>query len=1070
MSQTRSQVLPSGCRLGAAFALLLAAASLSAQSVAPATPATTEKDGTVTLSPFTVTADNKGYLATNALSGTRLNTSLEDIASSITVVTKLQLEDIAAADINDVFLYEASTEAIGNYSAFTTNRDGGVNDDIAQNPATANRIRGLSSANLAIGNYAINPLIPVDMYNIEGIEISRGPNSNLFGLGNGSGTVNLLPAYANLTREISTVTLRVDDRGGFRTALDVSRPLIKDKLALRLGGVTEDKGFERKPSQEEIRRMQASVQYKPFRNTTIKASAEFYRNEAQRPNSLTPRETISDWRAAGSPSWDPTTLRVTYANGTQTGTFTAAQDSLLPLGLIGPGNAYYNRTPILIEPDGTVTYWSVARTGNAATPRTRNQNLRLLQSATNRSRNALQFPLFFEPGTTDRSFYDYTSINYMAGNYQKDSADTYVVEVEQFIVDTDRHLLAARAGFFRQDFERYERVGNQIGPNDSKIFVDVNTKRLDGSANPNFGRPYITTAGNGVWSRTPEVEKTVSADLVYRFTPSRSDGWIGRQTLNFHVEKRDRQNVGYRFRDLVVSDHIWTNAANRETNVETIYQYYLGDAQGQNIDYAPSRRYQVAGTFPFTWFNGVAGQWVTDQATLAEAPISNTRTRTRVIESGNVTYQGSFWKDRLVATAGLRRDKQFENTSNAWTINPATGFYDPSASNALSTFPNPAVKQEGDTLTLGVVYKATPWLRFFYNWADSFTPEPTRYDIDGILMTNPTAEGQDFGVAVTMLDGKLVVKLNRYEVKEINARLSQLGTIGSRTHILEGGRDENATSFLVWARGVAATRFAAQGVTNPTPDQLYEAAAKIMQLDANFLRQTAVTGAVGVAADRDSEGWELEAVYNPLSNWRIKFNVAQMESRDSNIAGELSAYLARRLPIWQTTADDNGNRWWAANNGAAETTYLSSIRAPYLFEIANDGKKRSQVREWRWNALTNYDFPTGPLKGFSVGGAVRWESEAAIGYLGRAPDANGVILELDPDKPVNDKARAYFDLSLGYRFKLASDRIRVRTQLNVRDLFEDGRLQAVGVDPLGRPTISRIIDPRLFILTTTLEF
>ena len=62
------------------------------------------------------------------------------------------------------------------------------------------------------------------------------------------------------------------------------------------------------------------------------------------------------------------------------------------------------------------------------------------------------------------------------------------------------------------------------------------------------------------------------------------------------------------------------------------------------------------------------------------------------------------------------------------------------------------------------------------------------------------------------------------------------------------------------------------------------------------------------------------------------------------------------------------------------------------------------------------------------------------------------------------------DLTLGYRFRLANDRIRVRTQLNVRDALEDGRLQAVAVDPLGQSTIHRIIDPRLFILTTTFEF
>src|SRR5688572_5665284 len=45
-------------------------------------------DETVVLSPFEVVSDNRGYFASNTMSGTRLNTKLEDLASSITVITK----------------------------------------------------------------------------------------------------------------------------------------------------------------------------------------------------------------------------------------------------------------------------------------------------------------------------------------------------------------------------------------------------------------------------------------------------------------------------------------------------------------------------------------------------------------------------------------------------------------------------------------------------------------------------------------------------------------------------------------------------------------------------------------------------------------------------------------------------------------------------------------------------------------------------------------------------------------------------------------------------------------------
>lgn len=1058
---------------GRALAVVLAlftAGSLAAQAVTPSAAADEREGDTITLSPFTVTADNRGYQATNAMSGTRLNTNLEDIAASITVVTKLQLEDTAANDINDVFLYEASTEGTGQYTAMTPNRDGGVNDDVQYSPQTANRIRGLGSANVAIGNFASNRNIPLDLYNIEAIEISRGPNSNIFGLGSGAGAVNLVPAYANAAREISSVTLRLDDRGGFRTSFDLNRPLLDNKLAIRLAGVWEEKGFKRKPSREEIRRGQFSLFYQPFRRTTLKASVESYSNEAQRPNALTPRQSITDWQAAGEPTWNPITRMVTFSDGRTEGPFPANRDSTLPIGLWAQGNGFYQRTPLFVEPDGSITYWGVNRTGNLAgspTPRRWNTDLRMLQSGTAMRRNKSNFPLFFEPGISDRSLYDWSSVNYVAPNFQEDEATTYMVELEQFLVDSPTHLLAARAGYFRQDFERYER--DMIGENDTIIFVDVNERLLDGSPNPNFRRPYVG-ANNPLILRTPEVEETFSGDLVYQFTPSNGDArnWIGRQRLNLHVERRDQESLNQRYNDFVASDHAWISPSNRAASTTTYFQYYLGDAQGQNIDYAPTGISNIGGDYLFTWYNAQLNSWVAEPATLGEVPISNTRRRTRYIESANATYQGSFLDDRFIATAGFRRDEQGSNTSNAWTVDPETGLFDPNSA-ALDVFPSADAVEEGDTYTLGAVIKPLPWLRLFYNWADSFSPEPIRYDINGILMPNPTSKGQDFGIGVSLLGGKLAIKVNRYEVKEIGARLSQLGTVGSRTHVLEGGRDQTPQSFLGWAMGVIRERYQDQGIT-ATEDQIWDAAAaEFVKHDPDFLRQTDLTGAVGVAGDRLSKGWEIEAVYNPTRNWRIKFNAAQQKSVDSNIGGDLEEYFARRLPIWMSARDDDGNLWWNANNNYAQNQWLGSIRAPYLFEVANDGKTRAQVREWRWNALTNYEFTEGRLAGWNIGGAVRWEDEAAIGYLGRPPE-NGVILELDPDKPVFDKARYYVDLSIGYRFKLANDRIRVRTQLNVRDVFEDGRLQPVAVNPLGQPTAFRIIDPRLFILTTTFDF
>jgi outer membrane receptor for ferric coprogen and ferric-rhodotorulic acid len=168
----------------------------------------TAGSGTVTLSPFEVTESNTGYLATNTMSGTRLNTKLEDLGSSISVVTKQQMMDFAMLDINDVFAYEAGAESADTYTDFEVNRKGYITDKVMTDRQSSNRLRGIGSANVSRSGFATSGRVPVDPIDIDAIEISRGPNSNLFGLGEGSGTVNMVAASANLNRAITTTQVR----------------------------------------------------------------------------------------------------------------------------------------------------------------------------------------------------------------------------------------------------------------------------------------------------------------------------------------------------------------------------------------------------------------------------------------------------------------------------------------------------------------------------------------------------------------------------------------------------------------------------------------------------------------------------------------------------------------------------------------------------------------------------------------------------------------------------------------------------------------------------------------------
>jgi outer membrane receptor protein involved in Fe transport len=1082
-----------------------------APAVKPSTAGSSDKsEETILLSPFTVIEDEKGYQAFNTAAGTRLNSKLEDLGSSITVVTKQQMQDTAVLDINDLFRYEASTEGTDDFTQFTPNRSGGVGDNIQGDPARANRIRGVGSAgtsgsgvNNAWGNFSSNSRIPFDLYNVGAIEISRGPNSNLFGLGASAGTVNLVPAEASTAKPTANTTFRADSFGGHRSSLSLNRPLISARLAMKVAAVEESKGFVRQPSSERIHREYVSLFARPFQNTSIRASAERYNNAYRRPNSITPRDTSDEWKVGGSPTWDPITQIVTLANGTKFGPFTATQDSLLPNGLQGGGNINGGR--IAIVENSQVTSFSVGRISNPITtglpsPLTQNSNIRSIETASFLMRNkANLFPLFFEPAMADKSVYNWSKVNFVAANNGRDYAKTFMVQGEHMILNNPTHTLAARTGWFRQEFRR--QAANFIDNTDSVLYVDVNEKLLDGTPNPNLKRPYFQALG-AIATDGYEIADTQTADLAYQFTPAnfpRWLGWIGQQRLAAHAEVRRADGVSYRASQLIADDHAWGSRTNRVSPAAIIQRFYVGDTQGQNVDYSPSAINNISGRYPLRWFNNLTGQWVNEPTVVDNLGILGTNRTREEIRTVNATAQSYFFKNRLVTTFGWRQDRRRERTSLPNVVDPTTGLvsYEPLKTwNRWTDDQGEVVRasQRGETKTFGAVVKPLSWLNLHYNQSDSFFPQVVRQQLDlKSNIPNSVGEGKDYGFTFNAPQGKLSIKINRYQVTEYDSRGSEVGTIGNRTIRLEGRQEANgvrdANGLYPFALSVVTARLAAQGITNPTQAQLRPPIAKFIGQTDEWLNIFLDSGlaqpqTVGTT-DVTSKGIELEATYNPTRSWRIKFTGAQGVAFDAAISPEVYNYWQSRLPLWTTVRGDSlpgngdgkGALWWTTvpvgGGNTPEAQYNSALISPYSVGVANVGKPRTQVREYRFNALTNYEFSSGRLKGLSVGGGVRWVDRGSIGFLGTAPETSGpftgAILSLDKNKPVWDAARFYFDASASYKFRFNHDRIRARVQLNIKDVFEKGRLQPVAVNPDGNYFAYRIVDPRRFTLSTSLD-
>lgn len=156
---------------------------------------------------------------------------------------------------------------------------------------------------------------------------------------------------------------------------------------------------------------------------------------------------------------------------------------------------------------------------------------------------------------------------------------------------------------------------------------------------------------------------------------------------------------------------------------------------------------------------------------------------------------------------------------------------------------------------------------------------------------------------------------------------------------------------------------------------------------------------------------------------------------------------------------------------------MVNVKSVIGLATANAGKPRPQTREYRFNFTTDYKLAAlvdhGWMRNTAVGGALRWESKAAVGYYGAAPSADpeykGGMVEYDANRPIFDKARAYVDLRVSHNLKFFRDKVRCRLQFNVLNVLENGRLQGIAYNPDGKAWNYRIVDPRQFILSATFD-
>lgn len=1064
-----------------------------------------EKDSKVIeLMPFEVVADNRGYHASNTMSGTRLNARVEDLGAAITVVTKEQLLDTAALDINDVFQTEIGTEGIGQFTDQTVDFQGRVIDNVQDSPQTSNRMRGLSSANISIDGFSSTSRIPFDTYNLDSIELSRGPNSTLSGLGDAGGTVNLNQVRANLTRETTQVSLRGDDWGGYRASLDLNRPLLKDVLAVRVSTVYDSKGFRRKPSEDTQRRFFTAVTFKPFKGTTLSGSFESFRQFRRTPNASTPTDMVSDWLNNGRPTWDPVTFTaklngVAVVTAPMTAQF-GNENDILPRGL-GRDSFFDNMPSVYIEPDGSVGLFMPNRLQASGAPGTANwtNSIRVMTTASDvfRFRNATnpnnpRLPLDSLTGVYDKEIYDYENINIVAPNWNRDRADSYKLQLEQKLFSTPLQQSFVQLAWRREDSSRFNH--NLINET-TNIYVDVNERLLDGTPNPYFLRPYVnaiqrTASDNSILNDTARAQLSYALDLRHRSSLLLS--LLGRHQVLGYYEINRREIINYNYREVVTNDAPWINSTNRYNSAHATItdRYYIGNAVQPGsknvVDYAPYTEGTPSGTYTFRYASNIVG---------------NTRTFTSIPldidgmafggatgrEEELMTYGGAmqsfFWQDRLVTTVGFRGDSQRNRQTPGAAIDSATGF---GTTTNLGNF-GAWSERDGTTFTYqgvlrpfrdrnfvrsrrdqgGAIGLATGLIDGFqvhYSYADSFRPATPAVNLWGEELVNPDGIGRDYGFSVRTPDNRFVARVSWFKTEQNGARLQ--GQFAQPVSIVRGFEaGTGANTLETFARNVISAR---PQFANATEEQIQAAMYEFAKLPQGFWDKIRAPNTVLDVNNQLSKGVEIELNYNPTRNFRFRFTAAQTKAIDLSLIDATQSFIDARLPVWTTIKDDSGQLWW---NQVTQNInqYNNQVVTNLLRMRANLGQPRPQNKEWTWSSIATYQFTRGMLNGLTIGSTIRWADKSAIGFHG-IMGADGVIRELDYEQPVYDPARASYDFLARYDLRLFESKVRARVQLNLKDAFANRSLRATSWQPEGYPATFRIIDGRQWILTATFDF
>jgi iron complex outermembrane receptor protein len=687
-----------------------------AQSVPPAStssptaPAAPAKEDAVVLSPFEVnTSGDVGYIATNSLAGSRLNSSLKDTPAIIDVFTKEFLNDIGATTLEQAMAYANNSQTDDGDTLRVNN---GISQTAAGNSFSF-RSRGI------LGNSTRNYFetrLGTDFYSTERLDDSRGPNSVLFGIGSAGGIVNNSPKRAQFGTTFVETQLLAGTADNGRATLDLNLPLVPRKFAARFNAVYDHKGSWRDYLASTRRAATLALTIRPFAKTEVRLDAEKGTVRGTLGRNYPVADGITRWWNQGS---------TTVASLTTVALTAAQQASGYSRPLTANRLVFVENQNFLLNANQA---WSSAQDTPYA-PGIVNDPARVPYEA-----NAA--------GPGGRTLHDFENITAIAEHrftsslvgevgfyHEKGSWLNYDVGGENVTLRGDPNGLLRNPTFF-QSYSGFTPARDAAGA----------------LINPNAGRTYVET----LWLRrfgTTESDN-IRGTLAYEHNAGR---W-GHHRMAGLVQHQVEDTLGYTEREVWLGAPFNNEPTNDNNGVWRRAYITLGDASSQRLP-DPLNPGTLTATIPGR-AAPVTNGWIQNGGTKSK----------RTIESQMFAIQSSFWERRIVTTLGYRRDELEQ--SRTTPVRDTSGIWAGTAGiqviNASS--PRTSYKFSGSTTTAGIVVHPLSWVSVFANRSKNLgLPDFTqRLGADGGVPPAPQGNGFDTGFLVSLRQDRIVARVSYF--------------------------------------------------------------------------------------------------------------------------------------------------------------------------------------------------------------------------------------------------------------------------------------------------------------------